>query len=250
MAAGRATRACSSTASGSATSLSPGEFSNFVPDTGATQEVAVDYGAVSAEQAFGGLRINLDPKEGGNSFKGRLFATGVNSAWQSDNLTEELKDRGLPAPNEMKRAYDINPSFGGPIMRDQLWFFASARCADEPELHRRALLQRERGRSDQVDCMSPTRADQAVLLDHAEGRQRPLTWQATPEAQALALLRQPEPHLGRQRAPACLAGVGRRLPVPDAAPGAGGLDVAGHEPAAARGALREPRRGVRQPAPT
>src|ERR1041384_6856113 len=65
--------------------LSPGEFSNFVPDQGATQEVAVDYGAISAELAFGGLRINLVPKEGGNTFKGALFATGVNSSWQSDN---------------------------------------------------------------------------------------------------------------------------------------------------------------------
>jgi hypothetical protein len=107
--------------------LSPGEFSNFVPDTSATQEVAIDYAAISAEQAFGGLRINLVPKEGGNSFKGTVFATGVNSAWQGTNLSQELKDRGLPQPNEMKRAYDINPSFGGPIVRDRLWFYSSAR---------------------------------------------------------------------------------------------------------------------------
>src|SRR5688572_7425970 len=44
--------------------LSPGEFSNFVPDTGSTQEVAVDYAAVSAEQPFGGLRIDIIPREG------------------------------------------------------------------------------------------------------------------------------------------------------------------------------------------
>jgi hypothetical protein len=104
-----------------------GEFSNFVPDTGSTQEVAVDYGAVSAEQAFGGLRIDLIPREGGNAFRGTVFATGVNSAWQGDNLTQELQNRGLPEPNEMKRAYDINPSFGGPLVRDKLWFYSSAR---------------------------------------------------------------------------------------------------------------------------
>ena len=27
----------------------------------------------------------------------------------------------------MKRAYDINPSFGGPLVRDKLWFYSSAR---------------------------------------------------------------------------------------------------------------------------
>ena len=71
--------------------LSEGQFSNFVPDTGMTQEVTIDYAAVSAEQPFGGLRINLIPKEGGNSFKGSIFATGVNSAWQGSNIDDDLK---------------------------------------------------------------------------------------------------------------------------------------------------------------
>ena len=104
-----------------------GEFSNFVPDTGSTQEITVDYGAVSAEQAFGGLRIDLIPREGGNTVRGTVFATGVNSAWQTSNLTQDLQNRGLPEPNEMKRAYDINPSIGGPILRDKLWNYTSAR---------------------------------------------------------------------------------------------------------------------------
>src|SRR5690348_587191 len=109
--------------------LSEGQFSNFVPDTGMTQEVTIDYAAVSAEQPFGGLRINLIPKEGGNSFKGSVFATGVSSAWQGDNIDDDLKTRGLglPDPNQMKRAYDVNPSIGGPLMKDKLWFFLSAR---------------------------------------------------------------------------------------------------------------------------
>jgi hypothetical protein len=107
--------------------LSGGEFSNFVPDTGSTQEITVDYAAVSAEQPFGGLRIDLIPREGGNAVKGTIFATGVNSAWQGSNLSTELQNRGLPDPNEMKRAYDINPSVGGPLMRDKLWFYTSAR---------------------------------------------------------------------------------------------------------------------------
>jgi len=107
--------------------LSGGEFSNFVPDTGSTQEVTVDYAAVSAEQPFGGLRIDIIPREGGNSVRGVVFATAVNSAWQTSNLTDELRNRGLPEPNEMKQAWDINPSVGGPLMRDRLWFYTSTR---------------------------------------------------------------------------------------------------------------------------
>jgi hypothetical protein len=107
--------------------LSPGEFSNFVPDTGSTQEITVDYGAVSAEQPFGGLRINLIPREGGNTFRGTVFATHVTGAWQGDNLDDDLRARGLPTPNFMKEAYDYNFSYGGPALRDRVWFFSSAR---------------------------------------------------------------------------------------------------------------------------
>jgi hypothetical protein len=107
--------------------LSPGEFSNYVPDTGATQEVTVDYSSMSAELAFAGPRINVVPKEGGNRFSGSFFATGVNRWWQNNNLTPELQAAGLPAPNAMKLAYDINPAGGGPIVKDKLWFFTSGR---------------------------------------------------------------------------------------------------------------------------
>ena len=88
--------------------LSGGEFSNRARRTGSTQEVTVDYAAVSAEQPFGGLRIDIIPREGGNSVRGVVFATAVNSAWQTSNLTDELRNRGLPEPNEMKQAWDIN----------------------------------------------------------------------------------------------------------------------------------------------
>ncbi|HEY6507750.1 MAG TPA: TonB-dependent receptor, partial [Vicinamibacterales bacterium] len=110
--------------------LSEGQFSNFVPDTGSTQEVTVDYAAVSAEQPFGGLRINIVPKEGGNAFRGSVFATGVTGGWQANNMTDELDAAGLPDPNRMKQAYDINPSMGGPIVRDKVWFFGSLRFQD------------------------------------------------------------------------------------------------------------------------
>ena len=64
-----------------------GELSNFIPDITSTEEVAVSYAAGSAEQAFGGVQMNLIPREGGNSFKGSLFATGVTRRWQGSNYT-------------------------------------------------------------------------------------------------------------------------------------------------------------------
>jgi hypothetical protein len=107
--------------------LATSSVTNFVPDNGSTREITIEYAGVSAEQTFGGLRINLIPREGSNTFNGTIFATGVNSAWQQDNISEDLKARGLPEPNALKRMYDINPSIGGPIVPDRLWFYTSAR---------------------------------------------------------------------------------------------------------------------------
>ena len=63
------------------------QLSNFIPDMTSTQEVAVSYSAGTAEQAFGGVQMNLIPREGGNEFKGSFFATGANESWQSSNYT-------------------------------------------------------------------------------------------------------------------------------------------------------------------
>ncbi len=109
---------------------SGGEFTNYVPDMGATQELVIDYAAITAEQMTGGVRLNYVPKDGGNSLSGMVFATGVNDKFQSNNLDEELVARGLTAPNKMKLTYDVNGGIGGPIKRDKLWFFSSVRFQD------------------------------------------------------------------------------------------------------------------------
>ena len=46
---------------------------------------------------------------------------------QGSNFTQDLKDRGLATPDSIKTNWDINPSFGGPIMQNSLWFFFSSR---------------------------------------------------------------------------------------------------------------------------
>jgi hypothetical protein len=104
-----------------------GQLSNFIPDMTSTQEVAVSYSAGTAEQAFGGVQMNLIPREGGNQLKGSFFATGANESWQSSNYTKELEAAGLRTPNALKVVYDVNPGAGGPLMKDRLWFYSAAR---------------------------------------------------------------------------------------------------------------------------
>ena len=45
----------------------------------ALQEVTVDSSGVSAELATGGVRINLIPREGSNTFKGSFFGSYTNA---------------------------------------------------------------------------------------------------------------------------------------------------------------------------
>ena len=82
---------------------------------------------ISAESPAGGIRISMVPKDGGNTFKGAAFVGYSPGRWQSDNFTPELRARGLRAVPNVRRVFDYNVAYGGPIKRDALWFFGSAR---------------------------------------------------------------------------------------------------------------------------
>lgn len=99
----------------------------YVPNMGSTQEVTIDTSGVSAEAAEGGVRVNVIPKEGGNTFRGLIFASFANESMQSSNFTDRLKIRGFTTPNALKKVADLNPAFGGPILQNKLWFYASHR---------------------------------------------------------------------------------------------------------------------------
>jgi hypothetical protein len=91
------------------------------------QEITIDTGSNDAELHAGGVRTNYTLREGGNAFHGVVFGAYAPGKWQSDNLTSELIQRGLSEPNKIKANWDINPAFGGPIVRDKVWFFGAAR---------------------------------------------------------------------------------------------------------------------------
>jgi hypothetical protein len=94
---------------------------------GLHEEISIQTRALPAEVAAGGISFNMVSKTGGNTFKGYLFASGTNDSLQSNNLTDDLQARGLRAPTRVSKVYDFNPGFGGPIVKDRLWFYASYR---------------------------------------------------------------------------------------------------------------------------
>ncbi len=96
-----------------------GGFTYYI-NQGSIQEVTVTTGGQSAEQAVSGITTNLVPKEGGNSLSGNYVVAYSDERVQARNLTDALRDRGLTATNRLKKIWDINPSWGGRLVRDKL----------------------------------------------------------------------------------------------------------------------------------
>ena len=104
-----------------------GQFIAIVTNDATVQEMAIETAGLSAESEASGVRVNLVPRDGGNRFSGLLIGSFSNHNLQSDNLNDDLTARGLTSSTRVKRTYDVDPAFGGPIVRDKLWFWGSVR---------------------------------------------------------------------------------------------------------------------------
>jgi hypothetical protein len=93
------------------------------PSDGMTQETLIAIGTHVAEVETGGVFIDIVPRTGSNIFSGGVFGTFANSDLQWDNLAS---DEGVAASGVVRNT-DFNPTIGGPIVHDKLWFFASYR---------------------------------------------------------------------------------------------------------------------------
>ena len=143
----------------------------------ATQEVNVDTASGGAEYASGGVRINVIPREGGNAFNGVFFASYADPGWQSDNMTQALKDRGVRSGDRLKDNYDINPGFGGPLMQDRLWFFASVRYKNSGN-YAAGMYHDKNFNNPNVWVFEPDLSRPAANPSIWKGGQLRLTWQA------------------------------------------------------------------------
>lgn len=105
-----------------------GQYSAYLPNISSTQEMAVNYSGVGAEMATGGVMINVIPRDGGNTFTGTFFLNGMSGSWmQSSNYDQDLQNRGMQRPNNLRKLWDVNPGGGGPILRDRIWWYAAYR---------------------------------------------------------------------------------------------------------------------------
>jgi hypothetical protein len=93
------------------------------------EEVEIATGGYNAEVgSVSGGYVNAITRSGGNKFSG-LFQAYYN---QKDFTTvvvpqDQLTSMGLGLPTVDRFNYDLSGSFGGPIIKDKLWFFTNGR---------------------------------------------------------------------------------------------------------------------------
>jgi hypothetical protein len=108
-----------------------GGGSSLIYDTVNVDEIAFTVAGGLGESDGGGPTLNIVPRSGGNTFQGQVFTNFSTDAMRGDNLTPALMAPS-PGPNLREtpgiiKAYDANLSYGGPIVRDRLWFYGSYR---------------------------------------------------------------------------------------------------------------------------
>ena len=104
-----------------------GGVSSYVYDAVGVQEVAVRVGGGLGETDTGGPIMNIIPRSGGNTFQGTAFTSLAGDWSRGDNLNDELRGFGITETPGIIQAHDASLAYGGPIVRDHLWFFGSYR---------------------------------------------------------------------------------------------------------------------------
>jgi len=92
-----------------------------------SQEMVYTTSGASADVSGGGVRLNQIPRDGGNIVSGSLFLGFQNEKFQADNVTDDLIARGVRTADGIGKLANVEGAFGGPIKKDKVWYFASAR---------------------------------------------------------------------------------------------------------------------------
>ena len=96
--------------------------SGHLPSIGNAEEVVFSLSGGLADATTGGPQMNIVGRQGGKRFPASFFVSGTGSAIQTTNLKP-----GITATNSIKKLWDVNPSFGGPIIVGRAWFFGTYR---------------------------------------------------------------------------------------------------------------------------
>ncbi len=116
-----------------------GAYSGVYWNDSSFEEFSYVTGADSAEMGQGGMRVNMVPRDGGNTFRGSFIGNWAGESFGSDNCGSPGIGRVCTRSNlsgsktfnatntltnvdVVQKIWDINPQIGGPIIKNKVWF--------------------------------------------------------------------------------------------------------------------------------
>jgi hypothetical protein len=147
----------------------------YAVDVGNSEEITFTTSGGLGEAETAGLVMNVVPKTGGNVLHGSLFYSGSGEKLQADNT----EGTGLAAATPLTKVYDLNAAVGGPIVKDRVWYFGTARTQGSTRVNANMFYNRNAGDPTKwlydPDLSQPAFSDRT--WENVTGR---LTWQVTP----------------------------------------------------------------------
>jgi hypothetical protein len=147
----------------------------YAVDVGNSQEISFTTSGGLGESETAGLVMNIVPKTGGNALQGSLFYSGSGKNLQADNTA----GTGVAAPTPLTKVYDLTAAVGGPIKRDRIWYFATARTQGSTRVNANQFYNLNAGDPTKwlyaPDLSKPGFSDRT--WENISGR---VTWQVTP----------------------------------------------------------------------
>ncbi len=101
--------------------------STFSLNDAGVQEMQYETSAISMQSASGGVYVNVIPREGSNAFHLEAYGNYANSSMEASNFTSSLKAQGLTSVPRYNLLHDESVGFGGPIIKDRVWFWYAQR---------------------------------------------------------------------------------------------------------------------------
>jgi hypothetical protein len=142
-----------------------------------TQELSYEFGAISAEVAGGGVRVNIIPKDGGNRFSGSGFVNFANDKLQGGNVDDTLRTQGIVTADSILKIYDGSGAFGGPIKKNSLWFWTAHRYWGYEQIRTNTFYESNQS----TYVFTPDLSRPGTETQRNESSDIRLTWQMTPK---------------------------------------------------------------------
>jgi hypothetical protein len=101
--------------------------STYIADISNAQEVVTTTSGGLGETEVGGPTLSIIPRSGGNTIRGASYLSGVAGGMIDSNYTDALRTAGLTTPGQLIKQWDVTFGIGGPIVKDRLWYYVTAR---------------------------------------------------------------------------------------------------------------------------